>query len=178
MSLNLLPNAAKFQNDKIKVKKRVGLIVIIILSLQVLLLLTVFVWNLIVKDFVTRNTKRYKESVAVYESLSNKLVLSYKLKQGIGILSGIFDTRFKYSDVFDKIDELFPPGVDLVSFELKGKKSFVLEGSTFGFESLDEIEDIIERIKEGKDKNFRSVNLSSLLVVDDRGGCNFYSKLC
>ncbi|MBU1129764.1 hypothetical protein KKE45_00390 [Patescibacteria group bacterium] len=168
MSLNLLPNAAKFQAEKIKVKKVVRLLVVGVLFVEVLLLLVVFVWSLALNNVFLKNDRRYKNSLLAYETLSDRVLMNYRIKQDVGMLDEVFGSRFEYSEVFGKVKNLFSSKVDLRSFKLiNGKKGFVLEGAVAGFESVDEIEIIVQRIKEGKDKDFGSAELTGLSVADD-----------
>ncbi|RLC33554.1 hypothetical protein DRH14_04655, partial [Candidatus Shapirobacteria bacterium] len=93
------------------------------------------------------------------------------LKSESNLLAGIFDKRFEYFDIFSKVKSLFPDGVKLDSFELEGKRSFVLNGSTIDLKSLDKVEEMVADIERGKNKDFRRVKLMSVDVED--GHWNF-----
>ena len=165
MGLNLLPSAAKFQTEKIGVKKKVRLSVMILLFLEVLMLLSVFVWRFMVNGVWSKIVQKHDESLLVYETLSDKLLMSYKIKQSVEMLDEVLSDRFEYGEVFKKIEGLFSSEIDLGSFELKGRKSFVLEGIATGVESIAEVESVILRIEEGQDKDFKSVEFTNLSMI-------------
>ncbi len=164
--LNLLPSVAKFQASKIKLKKQIRMGMLVFLSFWILLILAIFI-QLWFNNYSLKTTKnKYAVASTKYQSLTTSVVLSKRSKYQAKLVGQVLNERFEYGSLIVEISNFFPENVKMENFEIKNKKQFMIKGIVSGPE-MDEIEDRINNINNGKEQNFSSAKLKNISISAD-----------
>lgn len=161
--LNLLPSVAKFQAAKIRLKKRIFLFMSIFLGIWVFLMVFIFIWSGINSLLLTKAKKDNTTALDKYKSLVTDVVLSKNNKYQAKIVGKVLNDRFEYGASIEKIMNVFSGDIKLEDFKIKGKKQFILNGSTAG-SNLITVEEMIRDINLGLDSDFKSVTLNNVSI--------------
>ena len=170
LNINLLPSQAKFQADKIKLKKTIryyetlGLILwgIVIMVVAILYFGSGFILN--------SQQKKYQQSVNNFQSMSEEIVINQLLKYRAKVLGQVLKDRFEYSAAFEKVSSLFLEKAKVETFELDDiKKEFKITLTAKDKEGVDYIEDKMVEVNEGRVEGVKNMTITgvSYTVGDD-----------
>lgn len=162
--LNLLPSEAKFQAAKIKLRKKIYLFMLIFAGFWVLLVIIIFVWLSINKTLFNSSEKKYQKSLNEYKTLANNVVLTQKIKYQAKLVGKVLSGRFEYGNSIKNINSIFSNNINIDGFEIKNKNKFILTGIINEGKYMDEVENKILEINDGKTEIFKSAKLSSISV--------------
>ena len=168
MKLNLLPNVARFQAEKIKFSKKVMSIVVSVLSFWVVALVMVMVIYWINKIKFSKSETKYEILESEYIKMSEDVVINQVLRQKAKLVSQVLAERFEYGKAFARMGSLFGDAVVVDSMELGDKYNFSFEGSVIGGEQMDMVEERVEDVNKGLVDEFLSAKMVSSSVENDR----------
>lgn len=168
MDLNLLPDMAKFQVEKIKFSKKTTSLVVSILTVWVMALtiLMVFYWTS--KISFSKTEAKYKILEDDYKKMSEDVVINQRLRQKAKLISQILEERFEYGETFARMKSLFGDEVMIESMELDDKYNFSLTGSVIGNDLMDMVEERVNDISDGLIDGFLRAEIVSVLVENDK----------
>ena len=162
MDLNLLPSIAKFQAKRIGLKKMLNKIMMIMAGLWLMVVAVIFGWWL----FTNLETKKQTEKAGVIKqelaNMAEEIVINQDLKSKAKLVGEVLAARFEYGEAFRAIENLFPEGISMDKFELVNKKSIDVEGSITQNKMVDVLEEMIEEINKGENKDFSKMSLESI----------------
>jgi len=161
MSLNLLPNQAKFQMEKMKAMALGRKILTIFLIVWVILVLIVFsaFWG--AQWWLDQENTKYQNVVADFLQSSNEIVTSQTIKFRSKLLGKVLADRFEYADAFNLVGGVFDQRVSIKDFELKEKSFFIMSVTATDAESMKMIESRVEEINSGTDPKIKKVTIKS-----------------
>lgn len=162
--LNLLPSEAKFQAAKIKLRKKVYSFMAIFAGCWVLLIVIIFAWLIVNKTLLANVEKKYQRTLNEYKTLANNVVLTQKIKYQAKLVGKVLNERFEYGESIKNINSIFSNNIDLDSFEIKDKNKFTLTGVLNDGKFMDEVEEKLLEINNGKMDDFKSAKLTSIAV--------------
>ncbi len=163
MELNLLPSRARFQQKKIKLRKKIALFMTGMVSVLAVMLATVgFFWILSSLKLKTEE-RRYNTVLKDYESLVQGVATSQDLKYKAKILGRVLSERFEYGNFIKRIDSFLINNVTIEDYKLVGLEKIRINGLATG-ENIEEVEKKVDQINRGEVEGFASAKLVSLLV--------------
>jgi hypothetical protein len=168
MKLNLLPDVAKFQAEKIKFSKKVMSVMVSVLTVWVVALIIVMTFYWVNKIKFSKAEDKYITLENDYIKMSKEVVINQILRRKAKLVSQILGERFEYGETFAKMESLFENNVVIGSMELKDRYSFSLTGSVFGGELMDMVEERIDDINNGLVDEFLEASLVSVSVENDK----------
>jgi Tfp pilus assembly protein PilN len=162
MDLNLLPSIAKFQAKRIGLKNKLNKIMMVMAGLWLIVVAVIFGWW-----FLTAlETKKQTEKAGIIKqelaNMAQELVINQDLKSKAKLVGEVLAARFEYGEAFRAIENLFPEGIEMDKFELVDKKSIDVEGSISQNKMLDVLEEMVEEINKGENKDFSKISLESI----------------
>jgi len=162
MEINLLPNVAKFQADKVNFsRKMVGITVTIgIVWVVVLAVVMVFYW--VSRINFSKIESKHKVLLTDYLSMSEGVVVNQNLRYKLKLVNQVLSQRFEYGKAFRQMENLFGDEVKLSSLELKDDKSFSFSGEVANGELMDMVERKIIDINEGRVDGFLGARIGSI----------------
>lgn len=173
--LNLLPNVAKFQAAKIKVKKKVKTASIIIAGLWVLSIVIVFsVWYINQKR-VELEQKRYDRAVNEFQSLKTEIVLTQQLKYKAKLVGDVMNSRFEYSYIFKLLEDLFTEKIIVEKTQIERQDAISISGRALAVSDFNEVEEKIKQIKAGLIPGFERIKINNLVL--DNSGWSFSTEV-
>lgn len=162
MNLNLLPNQAKFQASRIRVKGMVKKItttaVVIWLSVVVVVLAAWFGS----RGWLTIEKNRNQKETAAFLSMSEVTTTSRLLKYRAKFLGKILADRFEYYEAFSRVGKLFAGEVNIRDFVLRDESIFMMVLTVNRGELLDEVEKKVEEINSGKEEGIKLAKISGV----------------
>lgn len=167
MGLNLLPNEARFQLEKMKFNKLVLRLVVAIAAgwtVVVLVIMSIYWANRIKKE---KAEKTFNSLNGQYMSMSDGVVVNQRLRQKLKLASEILDKRFEYGQMFKTIDSLFGDEVRMTDMKMKADKTYILSGEVGSGEVMDAVEKKIMDINEGVVENVTGAEIDQVV---NRGG--------
>lgn len=173
MDLNLLPSRAKFQAAKIKLKQRVTWFNWIFVSAWFLIVLVVLLISFINKTRLDSADKNLALEEGRYNSLADDASISYQIKYVAKLVGKVLNDRFEYGTSIKKINNLFSPGIELTDYQIGKTNKFNLSGSISDGSKMDEVEQTVKDINNGKMPDFTSAKLSSVAIGKDGVGWIF-----
>lgn len=162
MDLSLLPNQAKFQASKIKLKERISLFNWIFSFIWLSLILIVFIVWLSVKTRLILADKNYQKANNQYKTMSSDLLVNQQIRYDAKLVGKILSERFEYGKSLKEIINLFSSKITLEDYKLSENNGFILNGVTNGSEGIDEVEKKIDDINTGAISQFKSASLTNL----------------
>lgn len=165
MDLNLLPSQAKFQMERVRLKKKINLAMMIGLGVWSIVVAIVLGYKLILGLNYGREKKKYDGLVASYSALSDKMVTSKKLKYQAKKVGEVLAARFEYAKTMRLANNFFSNEIVIKTFDLTEDKIFKIAGETRSEMGVDEVERKVEQINLGQVDNFSSARLGSIGVA-------------
>ncbi|MCX6726605.1 MAG: hypothetical protein NTY75_02190 [Candidatus Shapirobacteria bacterium] len=166
MDLSLLPSQAKFQVDKLKWVKRNRLIIGVICGLWVTGLVVVILLNLVSRWQFDQADKKLTAATKDLTGMAGGVVNSQRLKYNAKLVGAVLDRRYEYGKAFKTVTTMFPDGVVLDKFDLKGVGAFSVDGRAIE-ENISKVEKIMADINQGSDQRFSNMTLESLSEKED-----------
>lgn len=162
--LNLLPSEAKFQAERMRLKKMINnfmwmmgggwlVVVIIILGL-----------NLLGQINLNQLNKKQQKSADQYKSLAQDMLITQQVKHQAKVVATVLQKRFEYGSSMEKIKNIFSDKVVIDAFQLTEAKTYKIEVSVPEPINVDEIEVRIDDINQGLVEGFKSAKLESLEI--------------
>lgn len=160
--LNLLPSSAKFQAERIRLRKEIRKLMIALGIIWVVIVVVVLGLWLVASMLLTASETKLKKAVTSYTSMSTEIIASQLLKYRAKILGGVLLGRFEYGKTIQRLNSLFPPEVVMDNFEVDNTKTFNLSGKVSGIKAVDVVENKINDVNSGQVEGFKSAKLTSL----------------
>ena len=167
LDLNLLPNVAKFQAEKIRWRQNIvkgmtvfgiGWVVLTIIFGVIYYLSKVNVENLN-KKLVRLNSQ--------YNSLSISVTSNQKLRYRAKLVGSLLSERFEYYKIIKSIGDLFSNLVTIDSYNIRNQSVIQVSLLASGSAGMDEIEKKFDKINKGLSDNFAKVAVSSVSKEGD-----------
>ena len=169
MSLNLLPSEAKFQAQRMKIKGLVSNFLWIIGGIWLLLLIVAFGGGFFLNLRINQLNKNYQAKLNDYKSRINEVALTQKIKYQAKVVAKVLDTRFEYGEAMNLVNNLFPEEIRVDDIQIKGDKSFEINGGVTEGNLLDEVESEVAKINAGEEDGFASAKITSISVNASKG---------
>jgi len=165
MDLNLLPNRAKFQADKLELKKKVNKVVIMAGGVWLFVLVVVFgLWGWAKISLQTADKKRTKTENE-YKALSQLIVASQQLKYRAKQVGEVLASRFEYSKAFNRMNNIFPKEmVKVTDLVFKDTSKFTVSGEVDTGAKMDYVEKRLESINRGDEEGLTMATLKGVGV--------------
>lgn len=165
--LNLLPSQAKFQAKRMALKKKINSFLWIFGGFWVLLLVIVlgifFISQIMLKNY----DKDYQRGFEQYKSLLGSMVLNQQVKYQAKVVSKVLEERFEYGSSIERVKSLFSEGIKIEDMKIEDKNQFELIGKMTDGRLMDEVEEKVVMINQGKLKGFSRAKLNSIKLNDD-----------
>lgn len=161
--LNLLPNQAKFQMSKMKLRQQVKKTCLTAGLLWLLVAMIIFLYWGWLSLRLSNAEKELKRADNQYSSLTETAVTSLQLKYRAKIVGELLEKRFEYSRTLEMVDSLFDDSVALSDFSLDGSNKILLEGETVGMKAMDQIENKIKMINSEEIEGLKSARINGLM---------------
>jgi hypothetical protein len=163
LNINLLPSQAKFQADKIKLKKTIRHYEMMILGGWLFLLLGAFVLYFGSGVILSSSQKKYQQAVNVFQSNTEGIVLTQLLKYRAKALGQVLNERFEYAASFEKVGSIFSGKAKVSDFELNDKdKSFSMTVIVPDKEGVDYVEERVIEINKGKVEGVKKMTITGV----------------
>jgi len=162
LGLNLLPSQAKFQAKKIRLQKKVNYFVWIFSGVWLGAVVIVLVVWLVFKVRLESDKKKYGLVLNQYQLLAENAVISERLKYRAKLVSQVLESRFEYGESMEVIGSLFSSEINLENIDLESRNLFRLSGTTRGESGINEVEEKIEGVLEGRFPDLVSMELLAL----------------
>lgn len=150
LNLNLLPNQAKFQAERMKLQALFKKIMIY--AIVVWVMIVVIVGGLYFgSDYVlSLEEKKYSQTLASYKAMAPEVIAGQTLKYRAKMLGQVLKERFEYSAAFERVNSLFKENVKIAKFELKDKERFDVQVEGIGPSAIEYLESRVAEVNEGK----------------------------
>lgn len=150
LNLNLLPNQAKFQAERMKLQalfKKIMIYAIVVWVVIVVIVGALYFGS----DYVLGlEAKKYSQTLASYKAMAPEVVAGQTLKYRAKMLGQVLKERFEYSSAFERVNSLFKENVKIIKFELKDKERFDVQVEGNGPGAIDYLESRVAEVNEGK----------------------------
>ena len=168
--LNLLPDVAKFQVEKMRYK-RVGERVAIGIGAGWLVVMVIAFsgWGLS-RFALAKAEKERNKATAEFRSVAGNLVMNQQLRYRAKLAGQILQNRFEYGLAFERIISLFDQEVVISKFEMSQGERFGLSGKVGSYAGMDKVENKVAEINQGKSDYFKSATLESLRLSRSEWG--------
>ena len=130
LNLNLLPNQAKFQAQKIHLRRVANKFLIYFVAGVVFLSLVSFSVYYFFDFRRSGQEAKVKKLEAEVKSLSDRAITSWRLKYVAGMVAGALKSRFEYGQAFDLVNSFLPEGIVTDKLELRENNIFFISGKT------------------------------------------------
>jgi len=163
LNINLLPSQAKFQADKIKLKKTIRHYEIMALGGWLVFLIGALVLFFGSGFILSASQKKYQQAVNVFQSDTEGIVLNQLLKYRAKALGQVLNDRFEYAASFEKVSSIFSDEAKVSKFELNDKdKSFTMTVTVLDKDGVNYIEDRVLEVNEGKVEGVKKINITGV----------------
>lgn len=162
--LNLLPSEAKFQAERMRLKKMIGNVMWILGGLWLIAVIVVLGLNLLAQLNLNQLNKKHQKSADQYKSLSGDILINQQVKYQAKVVAAVLQQRFEYGSSMEKIKNIFSDKVFIDSFDLTEDKTYKIEATISEAKSIDELEMRIDDINQGRVDGFKSAKLESLEI--------------
>lgn len=163
LNINLLPSQAKFQADKIKLKKTIRHYELIVLEFWLAIVIGVFVLFFTAGFILNNNQKKYQQRVNIFQNNTEGIVLNQMLKYRAKALGQVLKDRFEYATSFEIVASIFSDKARISEFELNDKdKTFTLTVVAMDKETVDYIEDRVREVNEGKVEGVKKIIITGV----------------
>lgn len=167
--LNLLPSQAKFQAERIRLKKMINNFMWLSGGAWLILVIIVLTINLLKQLNFNQLKKKHQTAADQYKSLIGEISVSQRVKQQAKIVATVLDNRFEYGNSMEKVKNLFSEKVLVDNFDINDSKSYKIKASIPELANLDEVEMKIDDINQGRVEGFKSATLENLTIDNLKG---------
>lgn len=161
MSLNLLPNQAKFQVEKMRAIALTRKVLTIFLVVWVMIVLIIFGILLGSKWWLDKENGKYQSVVADFLQSSNEIVTSQTIKFRTKLLGKVLTDRFEYSEAFNLVGTIFDSKAIIKDFELKEKSFFVMTVTAADTQAMKDLESRVAEINKGLEPKISKIVIKS-----------------
>lgn len=163
LNINLLPSQAKFQADKIKLKKTIRRYEVMIIAVWLVFLIGAIFLYFGSGIILTSSQKKYQRAVNIFQSNTEEIVLNQLLKYRAKSLGQVLNQRFEYAASFEKVVSIFSDKAKVSKFELNDEdKSFKIVVTTTNKEGIDYVEDRIDEVNGGKVEGIKKITITGI----------------
>ena len=162
MSVSLLPSQAKFQLAKTKLREKLLVVMVSVISIWLVASLSIWVWWIVQNQKLIRVKKEYENVSVEYKNRQNDLLTSYKLKYEAKMVGKVLASRFEYGKAITNINNLLPKNIAIDTFKIQAQNSFLIAYSTTDGKNIDIVEEKLDEIKNNKIPDFASAKINSL----------------
>lgn len=163
LNINLLPSQAKFQADKIKLKKTIRHYEMMALGGWLVFLTGAFILFFGSGVILSSSQKKYQQAVNIFQSDTEGIVLNQLLKYRAKALGQVLNDRFEYAASFEKVASIFSDKAKVAEFELNDKdKSFTMTVTASDRDGVDYIEDRVEEVNLGKVEGVKKIIITGV----------------
>ncbi|MBP6891912.1 hypothetical protein KBB92_03210 [Candidatus Shapirobacteria bacterium] len=163
-NLNLLPNQAKFQLERMQLKAKIRKIIIIVVITWLSVGLITLALNMAVDSVFKSEDRKYQQSLTTLRSMDKEITLSQLIKYRIKVLGEVLSERYEYSTAFENINNLFSPQASLDKFNMDEHRNYTIEISVKDEDTLNFVEDKVKRINNGEVEGVKKVNMKKAVV--------------
>jgi len=160
--LNLLPSEAKFQAERMHLKKIINDFLWILSGLWLITVIILLGINLFSQISLNQMQKKYKKTVDQYKNLAQDVVINQNVKNQAKVVAMVLKNRFEYGSSMEKIKNLFSDKVNIESFDLEKVKVYKLKAFVPEGKNIDEVEIKIDDINQRRVDGFESAQLVEL----------------
>ena len=165
LDLNLLPNRAKFQAAKMKLKAKIRDFMVLAAAGWLVVVAGVFAYWTSMRVKYNSAQKQYQQSLQQYQQMAEDVLISEEVKYRAKMVGKILSERFEYGEALNLVGKMFSDRIKIDRYELKNKNLFEVAGTIVGREGVDELERKIEEINAGRSENFYKANLKNLALA-------------
>lgn len=169
MSLNLLPSEAKFQAQRMRIRKIANTSLWIIGGVWFLLLIISFGLSFFLSWKLKQLDKRYQTKFNDYKSRVDEITLTQKIKYQAKIVAKVLDSRFEYGKSMTLVNNVFSDKVRVDDIKLGDDRSFEVNGGSVDGEAINEIESKVNEINNGLVEGFSSADIASIELSPTKG---------
>ncbi len=163
LNINLLPSQAKFQADKIKLKKTIRRYEIMTLGGWLVFLIGALVLYFGSGFILNKSQKKYQQTVNIFQADTEGIVLNQLLKYRAKSLGQVLNERFEYAASFEKMASIFSDKAKVSEFELNDKdKSFTMTVTASDKDGVDYVEDRVLEVNEGKVEGIKKITITGV----------------
>ncbi len=163
LNINLLPSQAKFQADKIKLKKTIRHYEVMVLGGWLVFLIGAFVLFFGSGFILSQSQKKYQQAVNIFQSDTEGIVLNQMLKYRAKALGQVLNERFEYAASFEKVASIFSDKAKVSEFKLNDRdKSFTMTVTATDKDGVNYIEDRVEEVNEGKVEGVKKITIKGV----------------
>lgn len=167
--LNLLPSEAKFQAERMHLKKLINNFLWVMSGVWLVGVIILLALNLFGQLSLNQLQKKYQKSANQYKSLAGDILINQKVKNQAKIVASVLQTRFEYGKTMEKIRNIFSDKVIIDGFDLDESKLYKIEASVPNEKDFDEVEIKIDDINQGMVEGFKSAKLEDLKLDKVKG---------
>ncbi len=167
--LNLLPSEAKFQAEKIRLKRLASNFSWLISGIWLIIVIVLFGLNLLAQLNENQLNKKYKKIADQYKDMSQEILKNQQVKHQAKVVAMVLKERFEYGSSMEKIKNIFSENVVINNFNLESGKIYKVEAVVPEPKNLDEVELRINDINQGKIEGFKSASLNNLTIDGIKG---------
>ena len=162
VDLNLLPNVAKFQLEKIRLKKRVNQIVIVAAVVWAVAGVLVAAGWMLAKWNLENQTALNKKALGGLQTLAGNAAINQSLRYKAKLVGDILAKRFEYYAAFRALESLFSGDVTIENYKMEQQNGFAVEARAAGGAGMDEVEKKVAAVNRGEVDRFSGAKILSL----------------
>lgn len=167
--LNLLPSQAKFQAERMHLKKMISNFIWVMGGGWLTVVIVVLGLNLLAQLSLNQLNKKHQKTADQYKSLAQNMLISQQVKQQAKVVATVLQKRFEYGSSMEKIKNIFSDKIVINGFHLTEDKTYKLEVSVPNPIDFDEVELKIDDINQGSLEGFKSAKLEKLEIDKAKG---------
>lgn len=172
-SLNLLPSQAKFRALRSAIQSKTKLFMWIFGFILIGGSLVVIGFLIMTRQKLNGIVRKYNAVNTELKTMSDAFTTSWGVKYRAKIVGKLLSDRFEYGKSIEKVNGLFSKKVIINSLEIRGINDFLLDAGTDSSEGMDEVEELIEKVRNKSIEGLEKVDLITL----NRTGNNWKFKL-
>lgn len=166
--LNLLPSEAKFQAERMHLKKIIGNVMWVLGGGWLIVVVIILAVNLLVQLDLNQLKKKHQKSVDQYKGLADEMLLNQKIKYQAKVVAVVLKERFEYGSSMEKVKSIFSDKVVIDNVEIDGAKKYKITALVNDGKNFDEVELKLDEINQGGVEGFKSADLYSLMIDDNK----------
>jgi hypothetical protein len=122
--LNLLPSQAKFQAERMHLKKVINQSMWTMGGIWLIIVIIVFGLNLYRQLNVNQLNKKLQRSANQYKTLSQDILINQQIKQQVKVVAMALQERFEYGSSLESIRNFFSDKITIDGFDLSVAKKY------------------------------------------------------
>ena len=138
--LNLLPSEAKFQAEKIRLKRLASNFSWLISGIWLVIVIILFGLNLLAQLNENQLNKKYLKVADQYKGMSQDILKNQQVKHQAKVVAMVLKERFEYGSSMEKIKGIFSDNIIINNFNLESGKVYKVEAVVPEAKNLDEVE--------------------------------------